>query len=114
MAYIIKAYDYDGKFYGYFAPHPDDLENKSFSFYEDDVKLAKQFNSYIEASNMVERFQDGSDLEYIIINYNPNNGDLHDFIKQWVAKHYGESEANNPSWNIESLANAITEYLNNK
>ncbi|MCL1972529.1 MAG: hypothetical protein FWG57_06030 [Endomicrobia bacterium] len=29
-------------------------------------------------------------------------------IKDWVEKCYGESEVNNPSWNIEKLAKEIS------
>ena len=67
MKYIVKAYDYNGNFYGYASPHPDDPENKSFSYYVDDIKEAKIFDSYIEADNYIERFEDGSELTYEII-----------------------------------------------
>ncbi len=106
--FIIKAYDYDGQFYGYFAAHPDDPENKSFSFYEDDKAKAKQFDTYMEASNMIERFQDGSDLEYQIETTGNNCEQL---IYDWVKENYGEAEANNPSWNISALAAYITANL---
>lgn len=112
MAYIIKAYDYDGNFYGYFAEHPDDKENKSFSYYEDDKAKAKRFETYAEADNMIERFADGSDLEYIIIQDINENTTLSEFIEGWVEENYGANEVENPSWNIEALANAIQEFMN--
>lgn len=112
MAYIIKAYDYDGNFYGYFAAHPDDPENKSFSYYEDDKAKAKRFETYAEADNMIERFADGSDLEYIIIQDINENTTLSEFIEGWVEENYGANEAENPSWNIEALADAIKEFMN--
>ena len=67
MTYIIKAFKYDNSFYGYAAPHPDDPENKSFSYYVDDIKEAKHFDSYMDANNYIERFADSSELEYDII-----------------------------------------------
>lgn len=73
--YIIKAFDYDGKFYGYFAPHPDDPKNESFSYYVNEIEDAKQFDSYIEADNMVERFQDGSELDFAIIPLTDEKGE---------------------------------------
>ena len=114
MAYLIKAYDYDGEFYGYFAAHPDDPENKSFSYYVNEKKEAKRFESYAEADNMVERFADGSDLEYIIIQDVNKDTPLSDFIEGWVEENYGLNEVNNPSWDINALADAITDFMNNK
>lgn len=35
-------------------------------------------------------------------------------IKDWVKEVYGESEANNPSWNIDWLAKHIESQLKNK
>lgn len=32
---------------------------------------------------------------------------IEDIIKRWVKDNYGESEAENPSWNIEELANEL-------
>ena len=106
VKYIIKAYDYDGKFYGYFAPHPDDPENKSFSYYVDERKDAKRFETYAEADNTIERFQNGSNLEYIIIQ------DTSEYIKNWIKENYGASEAENPSWDIDALASAIEKFIN--
>lgn len=117
--YLVKAFDYDGNFYGYAAPHPDDPQNESFSYYVDDIKEAKQFDSYIEADNYIERFQDGSDLEYVVMLYNPNskqqelNDKIVKTIRDFVGNNYGANEADNPSWNIEALAGAIVESLNN-
>ena len=116
--YLVKAFDYDGNFYGYAAPHPDDPENKLFSYYVNDIKEAKQFDSYIEAYNYIERFQDGSDLEYIVMLYNPDskqhelNNKIVKTIRDFVGNNYGAEEVNNPSWNIEALAGAIVESLN--
>lgn len=33
---------------------------------------------------------------------------LYDIIYKWVADNFGESEADNPSWNIEALADHIS------
>ena len=117
--YLVKAFDYDGNFYGYATPHPDDPENESFSYYVDDIKEAKQFDSYIEADNYIERFQDGSDLEYVVMLYNPDskqqelNDKIVKTIRDFVGNNYGANEADHPSWNIEALAGAIVESLNN-
>ena len=117
--YLVKAFDYDGSFYGYAAPHPDDPKNESFSYYVDDIKEAKQFDSYIEADNYIERFQDGSDLEYAVILYNPDskqqelNDKIIKVIRDFVGNNYGANEVDHPSWNIEALAGVIVEALNN-
>lgn len=37
---------------------------------------------------------------------------LAEFITKWVKDNYGANEADNPSWNIEALANAITNFIN--
>lgn len=117
--YLVKAFDYDGSFYGYAAPHPDDPKNESFSYYVDDIKEAKQFDSYIEADNYIERFQDGSDLEYAVILYNPDskqqelNDKIIKVIRDFVGNNYGANEVDHPSWNIEALAGVIVESLNN-
>lgn len=117
--YIIKAYE-DGKFYGYFAPHPDDPENKSFSFYEDDITKARLFDSYAEADIIIERFQDGSDLDYMIVEVGQSNPEYLSFaqtmaavITAWVAQHYGESEAENPSWDIDGLSTFLADTFQN-
>ena len=114
MSYIIKAFDYDGNFYGYFAEHPDDPKNESFSYYVDDIKDAKKFDSYAEADNMVERFADGSDLESIIINFTDTtekSEKIAGIIREWVRDSFGDSEAADPSWNIEALAEHIAKNL---
>jgi len=80
--YIISAYkwdeeeDYDpytaddngtdGEFYGYFARHPEDPENESFSYYVDEIKDARRFDTIDEAEKIIERFEDGSELNYHI------------------------------------------------
>ena len=64
--YIIKAYDYDGKFYGYLAPHPDDAENKFFSYYVDERNDARKFDSWDDADSVIERFADTAELEFEI------------------------------------------------
>lgn len=117
--YIIKAYD-EGKFYGYFAPHPDDKENKSFSYYVDEMKDARLFDSYEEANIVIERFQDGSDLDYMIIEVGQPNPEYLSFaqtlavvITAWVAQHYGESEAENPSWDIDGLSTFLADTFQN-
>ena len=117
--YIIKAYD-NGEFYGYFAPHPDDPENKSFSYYVDEMKDAKLFESYAEADCMIERFQDGSDLDYMIVEVGQSNPEYLSFaqtiavvIRAWVEHHYGESEADNPSWDIDGLSTFLADAFQN-
>ena len=35
---------------------------------------------------------------------------MEEFIKKWVRENYGDSEAENPSWDIKALAKAITEH----
>lgn len=115
--YIVKAFDYDGNFYGYAAPHP---EGPDFSFYDDNIINAIKFDTIDEANSYIERFQDGSDLEYIVILYNPDskqqalNDELIKVIRDFVGNTYGANEADNPSWNIEALANSIVTWLNNK
>lgn len=37
---------------------------------------------------------------------------LEEFITKWVKDNYGDNEADNPSWNIEALADAITNFIN--
>lgn len=37
---------------------------------------------------------------------------IHDIIYAWVEDNFGESEANDPSWNIESLAHEISKANN--
>ena len=64
--YIIKAYDYDGNFYGYFAPHPDDNENKFFSYYVDEPENAKRFETWDDADCIIERFADTAELDFEI------------------------------------------------
>ena len=64
--YIIKAYDFDGNFYGYFAAHPDDKENKFFSYYVDERNDARKFDSWDDADSMIERFADTAELEFEI------------------------------------------------
>lgn len=67
--YIIKAYDFDGNFYGYFAKHPDDPENKIYSYYVNERSDARQFDSWGEADCIIERFEDASELEFKIEQY---------------------------------------------
>lgn len=33
---------------------------------------------------------------------------FYDIIYKWVAEHFGQSEADNPSWNIEALADHLS------
>lgn len=35
-------------------------------------------------------------------------------IYEWVAEHYGENEADDPSWDIKNLAECIFEKLNRR
>ena len=61
--YIIKAYKYNGKFYGYAANHP---EYNDMPYYDDIKANALRFNSYADANNWIEKYSDSSELEYII------------------------------------------------
>ena len=65
--YFIIAFTYDGEFYGYFAAHPEDEDNEMYSYYVEELEDAKKFKSYEEAKNMIERFQDSSELEFLIL-----------------------------------------------
>ena len=109
--YIIKAFDYDGNFYGYAAKHP---EEDDMPYYDDAKANAIRFDSYADADNWIEKYSDTSELEFIIVNDYPNEAGLEEVIYQWVGENYGAEEVNNPSWNVEALANAIEEFLKNK
>lgn len=109
--YIVKAYKYDGSFYGYAAKHP---EEDDMPYYDDAKANAIRFDSYADADDWIEKYSDSSELEFTICNDFPADTSLADFITAWVEDNYGVSEANNPSWNIEALADSITEFLNNK
>lgn len=37
---------------------------------------------------------------------------LEEFITKWVKDNYGANEADNPSWNIKALTDAITNFIN--
>lgn len=104
MAYIIKAYESDGEFYGYAAKHP---EEPDMPYYDEDRTNAIRFDSYIEASDYVVRYSDTSELECIIIEDTPKVNKLAEVITEWVKQNYGEAEACNPSWDIDSLASTI-------
>lgn len=117
--YIIKAYE-EGKFYGYFAPHPDDKENRCYSYYVDDIKDARLFDSYEKAAIVIERFQDSSGLDYMIIEVGQSNPEYLSFaqtiatvIRAWVDIHYGTSEAENPSWDIDGLSTFLADAFQN-
>ena len=107
--YIVKAFDYDGKFYGYAAKHP---EEDDMPYYDDDKAKAIRFDSYSDADDWIEKYSDSSELEFIIANDFPDDMKLAEFIEQWVRDNYGDNEADNPSWNIEVLADSITQFLN--
>lgn len=109
--YLVKAYDYDGNFYGYAAKHP---EEDDMPYYDDVKANAIRFDSYADADNWIEKYSDSSELEFIICNDFPDGMGLAEFIEQWVRDNYGDNEANNPSWNIEALADAIETFLNKK
>lgn len=109
--YLVKAYTYDGAFYGYACPHED---GPDYSFYDTDKTDAIRFDSYSDADAYIEKFADGSELEYIIIQDVNENATLDEFIRGWVEENYGANEADNPSWDIKALANSINEFLSNK
>lgn len=109
--YIVKAFDYDGNFYGYAAKHP---EEDDMPYYDDDKSAAIRFDTYSDADNWIEKYSDSSELEFIIANDYPNEAGLEEVIYQWVGENYGAEEVNNPSWNVEALANTIEEFLKNK
>lgn len=64
MAYIIKAYTYNGEFYGYAAEHPDE---PGLPYYDNKLANAIRFETYADADNYLDRFTDTSELEFIII-----------------------------------------------
>ena len=109
--YIVKAYTYDGEFYGYACPHED---GPDYSFYDTDKTNAIRFDNYSDADNYIEKFADGSELEYIIIQDFPQDMSLVEFITEWIEDNYGANEADNPSWDIKALADSINEFLSNK
>ena len=107
--YIVKAYKYNGDFYGYAAKHP---EEDDMPYYDDNKAAAIRFDTYSKAANWIEKYSDSSELEFIIIDDCPNEMGLEEFITKWVRDNYGDNEADNPSWNIEALADAITNFIN--
>ena len=109
--YIVKAYNYDGEFYGYAAKHP---EEDDMPYYDDNKANAIRFDDYSEADDWIEKYSDTSELEFIIAEDFPDEMGLEEFITKWVRDNYGDNEVNNPSWNIEVLADAITNFINNK
>lgn len=109
--YIVKAYKYDGEFYGYAAKHP---EEDDMPYYDDNKANAIRFDSYSDADDWIEKYSDSSELEFIITQDFPDEMGLEEFITKWVRDNYGDNEVNNPSWNIEALADAITNFINNK
>ena len=111
--YIVKAYDYDGNFYGYAAKHP---EEDDMPYYDDDKAKAIRFDSYEDAYCWVNKYEDTSELEStIIIDSNDTNKNrqqkIRDIIEAFVEENYGANELNNPSWDIESLAFDIDKEL---
>ena len=107
--YIVKAYEYNGDFYGYAAKHP---EEDDMPYYDDNKANAIRFKSYSDADDWIEKYSDSSELEFIICNDYPNEMGLEEFITKWVRDNYGDNEADNPSWNIEALADAIMNFIN--
>lgn len=65
--YIVKAYEYNGKFYGYAAKHPD---YDDMPYYDNVKANAIRFYSYLDADDYIERYADSSELEYVIIEVN--------------------------------------------
>ena len=61
--YVLKAFDYDGQFYGYYAPHPDE---EGLPYYDDDVNNAITFEDACEAESMIESLENGAELQFII------------------------------------------------
>lgn len=109
--YIIKAYD-DGKFYGYVAPHPEEAD---LPYYDNDKSNAMVFKDYSEADDWIEMYgRSGTTLDFTICRYFSKDTTLAEYITEWVNDNYGENEADNPSWNIEALADGITEFLKNE
>lgn len=67
--FVIKAFDND-EFYGYVGtfPAPQFLPeaDSELPFYEDSIKNAREFPTIEAASKWIERFQNGTDLMFII------------------------------------------------
>lgn len=61
--YVLKAYDYDGCFYGYCAPHPDE---EDLPFYDDDINNAIKYETIADAEFDIERFEEGSELQIVV------------------------------------------------
>ena len=61
--YVLKAFDWDGQFYGYYAPHPDE---EGLPYYDDDVNNAITFEDACEAESKIESLENGSELQFII------------------------------------------------
>lgn len=61
--YVLKAFDYDGQFYGYYAPHPDE---EGLPYYDDDVNNAITFEDACEAESKIESLENGAELQFII------------------------------------------------
>ena len=61
--YVLKAFDYDGQFYGYYAPHPDE---EGLPYYDEDVNNAITFEDACDAESKIESLENGSELQFII------------------------------------------------
>ena len=61
--YVLKAFDYDGQFYGYYAPHPDE---EGLPYYDEDVNNAITFEDACEAESMIDDLENGAELQIIV------------------------------------------------
>lgn len=61
--YVLKAFDWDGQFYGYYAPHPDE---EGLPYYDEDVNNAITFEDACVAESKIESLENGSELQFII------------------------------------------------
>ena len=107
--YIVKTYEYNGDFYGYAAKNP---KEDNMPYYDKDKVNAIRFKSYSDADDWIEEYYYFNELEFVIVEDFPDEMGLEEFITKWVRDNYGDNEADNPSWNIEALADAITNFIN--
>lgn len=61
--YVLKAFDWDGNFYGYYAKHPDE---EDLPFYDDDVNNAITFENACDAEFLIDDLENGAELQIIV------------------------------------------------
>ncbi len=61
--YVLKAFDYDGQFYGYYAPHP---EEEGLPYYDEDINNAITFEDACDAEFLIDDLENGAELQFIV------------------------------------------------